>query len=125
MLNEKNSKLFIQLKVHILFSQSSMFCKIKNLFHFSDFIGNKLDDFAISLEKLGDLLNTSRSIEAKLIEVNSTYEEIKGTGKSFSEARNIVRTCCVPKSTLTKIVLNVKTKQKQQCSAGILSLQFS
>ena len=41
-------------------------------------IGNKLDDFAISLEKLGDLLNTSRSFEAKLIEVNSTYEEIKG-----------------------------------------------
>ena len=78
MLNEKNSKLFIQLKVHILFSQSSMFCKIKNLFHFSDFIGNKLDDFAISLEKLGDLLNTSRSIEAKLIEVNTTYKEIKG-----------------------------------------------
>ena len=55
-----------------------MFCKIKNLFHFSDFIGNKLDNFATSLEKLGDLLNTSRSIEAKLIEVNSTYEEIKG-----------------------------------------------
>jgi hypothetical protein len=97
MLNEKNSKLFIQLKVHILFSQSSMFYKIKYLFHFSDFIGTKLDDFAISLEKLGDLLNTSRSIEAKLIEVNSTYEEIKGTGKSFSEARNIFRTCCVPK----------------------------
>ena len=46
------------------------------------------------------------------------------TGKSFSEARNICRTCC------TKIVLTVKTEQKQKfvytkCSAGILSLQFS
>ena len=30
------------------------------------------------MKKLGDLLNTSRSIEAKLIEVNRTYEEIKG-----------------------------------------------
>ena len=52
------------------------FCKVK--IFFSDFIDNKLDNFASSMKKLGDLLNTSRSIEAKLIEVNSTYEEIKG-----------------------------------------------
>ena len=49
---------------------------------------------------------------------------LNSTVKSFSEARNICRTCCVP------IVLNVKTKQTQQfvyttSSAGILSLQFS
>jgi hypothetical protein len=48
-------------------------------------------------------------------------KKITYTGKSFSEARNML---------CTKIVLNVKTKQKQQfvyttCSVGILSLQFS
>ena len=47
----------------------------------------------------------------------------KSTGKSFSEARNICRTYCVPK-------LFWMSKQNQQflytkCSAGILSLQFS
>ena len=60
----------------IWFFQFFKFCKVKNFF--SDFIDNKLDNFASSMKKLGDLLNTSRSIEAKLIEVNSTYEEIKG-----------------------------------------------
>ena len=52
--------------------------KIEDHFFFSDFIENKLDNFTSSLEKLGNLLNTSRSIEAKLIEVNSIHEEIKG-----------------------------------------------
>ena len=60
----------------IWFFQFFKFCKVKHFF--SDFIDNKLDNFASSMKKLGDLLNTSRSIEAKLIEVNSTYEEIKG-----------------------------------------------
>ena len=60
----------------MVFFQFFNFCKVKNFF--SDFIDNKLDNFASSMKKLGDLLNTSRSIEAKLIEVNSTHEEIKG-----------------------------------------------
>ena len=58
------------------FFNSSSFVRLR--IFFSDFIDNKLDNFASSMKKLGDLLNTSRSIEAKLIEVNSTYEEIKG-----------------------------------------------
>lgn len=51
-----------------------------------DFIENKIDNFESSMEKLGFLLNTSRSIEAKLIEVNGIHEEIKGNLLKFSSS---------------------------------------
>ena len=59
--------------------------------------------------------------------LNLVSVKCRYTGKSFSEARTI---CIKRKMLCNKIVLNVKTKQKQQfvyttCSAGILSLQFS